>query len=934
MTNRPTDLLATLRGGRLVIGIVLAIALVAATGRALSSAYVEVLWQAQTGYLSVFWRRVIWEWGVRGAAGLLVGVLVFANLKIASTTLGGIQIRRRFGNLEISEQIPKGLVTWAMISAGTLLGLWFGASIPLGIGRQALLAVSAGSWGVVDPILQRDLGFYVFWFPVLASAVTYGMVVAFLLFTLATAGYAATGALTWVRGKVTAQEIARLHLGGILAGFFVLLALRLWLGRYELLLNGNSGVQGIFGFADAQARLPALQTMTVISLGAAVGTMFGAWKNRPMPVISSFTAVMLGTVLIGNFYPSLIQSFRVEPNELERETPYIEHSLEFTRLGFGLDDLEQIGFDYDGDAAIDWAEAGRQFAGLPVWGAGVRGPSAPLLTAFQEIEARFPYYTFDRVEIDRYPSNEGLAPVAISVRQIDPGGIQDPNWQNLHLRKLYIAGMGAVASIATSRSPEGRPQMLLTGIPPEVVSQSQGFQSLQLARPEIFFGTRPQQEYAVVTPGAEQYRAPDGSAGEAGVDYPEGIRLTSSFRTALLAWRFRSANLLFASELTEESRLIHRRRVLERAFAIAPFLRFPEAPYPVVTEGGVVWVLEGFTGSLAFPLSRQHDLGSVRGLVSYVRNSVKVTVDAVTGDINFYRVPIEDRLADAYAEAYPGLIRPMDDMPTELREHLRYPRSLLDLQSRVLLQYHQETAPAFHGQQDVWNEPQELSNSSSPVAYRPEYGIYRLPGETEARFQLTMVFVPAGRENLTAILVARTDDRGVPETILMDVSVGDQVMGPRQVESLVEQDPQISQQFSLWRGGGSEVWTGHLHLVPIGDRLLYMEPVFLAAEEDAIPVLQRFVVSDGSRVVMTESLADALSQLAGSTIVPNALGATVTRDRPTGSEQPTEGTIWSTAALDLLEQAEARAREGDWQGFGEALDELRALLQRLESGTN
>jgi len=925
MSSGTTDLLRALRGGRVVVAIIVGIALLLVVGRAFTSAYIEILWQTQAGYLEAFWRRMLWEWGVRIGAGLAVAALVFVNLKIASTTLGGIQIRRRFGNLEIAEKIPQRYVTAAMLAAAAFLGLWFGATVSAVTGRHVLLALSAQPWGELDPILGRDVGFYVFWWPVLARLLTYALIVAFLVFTLATGAYSATGALAWVRGRLRAQDVVRIHLGSVLAVFFVLLAARLWLGRYELLLSGNSAVQGIFGFADAQARLPALQTLAVISLGAATATLWGALKNRPWPIIGSFAAILAGSVLIGNFYPALIQSFRVEPNELERERAYIEYSLEHTRRGFGLDVMERRLFSYDADAPIDWDAATAQFAGLPVW-----GPEA-LLTTYRELEALFPYYDFAAVAIDRYPAGDRAEPVAISVREVDPAGIQDPNWQNLHLRERYVAGVGAVASLAATRSEEGRPELLARGIPPEVRTGSVEVDALSLERPEVFFGIRAQRPYAVVTPGSEQYAAPDGSVGVAGVDFPEGIRLASRLRTALLAWHFGTANLLFSTELSDESRLIHRRRVVDRVRAVAPFLRFPEVPYPVISEGRIVWILEGFTATSAYPLSTAHDLGSVRRPVSYVRNSVKVTLDAVNGEMAFYRVPIEDPLADAYQAAYPGVLRPISEMPETLRGHLRYPRSLMDLQGRVLLQFHQETAEAFHGQQDVWRSPQELSSNTSPVPYEPEYAVYSLPGE-EARFQLTTVFVPAGRENLTAMLVARTDELGIPETILMDVPVADQVLGPRQVEALVEQDPLISQQFSLWRSGGSRVWTGHLHLVPVGDRLVYMEPVLLAAEVDAIPELRRFVISDGRRVVMTESLSASVAQFAGPEMpVPAPDGERAAADPEERGATPGI-TPWPEQALELLERADQRAREGDWQGFGQALDDLRALLERLQRG--
>jgi len=930
MTRGPLRYLSTLRGGRLVLAVVLAFALTIALGRAAASAYVEILWQAEAGYAAVFWQRMLWEWGIRASAAAVVTLIMLVNLRIASKTLGGIQIRRRFGNIEISERVPRQFVWWGILVVAGLVGLWCGAAVPANLGIQALLLAQGQTWGVSEPVLGHDLSFYVFWLPLLGSAVTLLLIVAFFVFTLVTAAYAATGTVRWVKGRVEAHDLPRVHLGGIVACFLLLLGVRLWLQRYFLLLDGDSEVQGIFGFTDAEARLPALQTLTVICVGAAAGVVWGALKNRAAPMIASVVSVVLGSVVIGQIYPALIQRIRVEPNELARETPFIEHNLEFTRLGFGLHELERRTFAFDPAESVDWGEAGRQFAGLPVWNASA------LLATYRELEALFPYYDFTDVAIDRYPATGGPVSVAVSVRQIEPSGIQDPNWQNQHIRKRYVAGIGAVASLATVSTPEGRPQMLITGIPPTSPDSGRGVRALELTRPEIFFGTR-QQLYAVVSPGIEPYLAPDSTPGVPGVDFPRGIRLSSALRTAILAWQFGDANLLFASELTDSSRFIFRRRVVDRAAAIAPFLRFPEEPYPVVADGRVYWLIEGFTGTGAFPLSTASDFGAVRSAVRYVRNSVKVTVDAVTGEVAFYRVPVDDPLADAYVSAFPALLRPIDEMPQALREHLRYSRSLLSTQGRVLLQYHQDTAPAFHGQQDVWSEPQELAEGTSPVPYRPEFGLYALPGESEARFHLTTVFVPAGRQNLTGTLVGRTDASGVPELILLDVPVADQVPGPRQVEALVEQDPEISQQFSLWRTGGSEVWTGHLHLVPVGKRFVYMEPVFLAAEADAIPELRRFLVSDGRRVAMTEELGSAIRELAGLELGGVGLEGTL----PEGVELPSgaapavpagSSERWPATALDLLEQAESRAREGDWQGFGEALAELRTLLERLETG--
>lgn len=907
--------LASLRGMRLLVAVSVTVLLLLGAARIAATVYTELLWHAGSGYLEVFLRRVVWQWGVRVIAGAAVGVLVYYNLRIVSSTLGGIQIKRRFGNLEISEQLPQSYVRWTILGSAALLALWFGAAVPSSVGIQSLLLVFGESWGLSDPFLGRDVGFYVFWIPVLGSAVTFLLVVTFLLFTISAGGYAATGALAWGRGRVVAQELPRVHLGALLAFFFFLLASRLWLSRYLLLLNGSSAVQGIFGFTDAQARLPALQTLVVICAAAGGVVFWAAWVNRGRLVLTAAGGAVFATLLIGQFYPAMVQRFQVQPNELDRETPYIAHNLAFTRRGFGLDSLDRRRFEYRTGDTIDWPVAVSQFAGLPVWNHGA------LLTTFREVEARFPYYDFADVTFDRYPAAGGDLPVAVSVRELDPGGIQDPNWQNLHIRERYIEGMGAVASLLSARTPEGRPPMILSGIPPEFTGGPLSPSELRLTRPQVYFGARPQL-HAIVSPSPERFTAPDGHPGQEGVDYPVGIELSSWLRTAALAWRFRDANLLFAAEVTADSRFIYRRRVADRVRAIAPFLRYPEAPYPVVVDGRIVWMMEGFTGTRAYPLSTARELQPLR-TVSYLRNSVKVVVDAISGRVDFYRVPVDDPLADAYGRAFPGLFKPMAAMPEALRGHIRYPRTLLDLQADVLLQYHQETAAAFHGQQDVWSSPTELSQGTTPIPYRPEFGIWALPGETEPRFNLMTVFVPAGRQNLTAILVGRTDDRGMPELVLLDVPVADQAPGPRQIEALIEQDPVISQEFSLWRTGGSHVWTGHLHLVPVGRRLLYMEPVFLAADADAIPELRRFVVSDGLRVVMAEDLSGAIARLAGVDAPRESSGAASRSESATG---------WPRAALDLLEQAENRLKAGDWQGFGQALEQLRALLQQLGGG--
>ena len=905
--------LRSLRGGTLALFAALALGALLITLRLIASVHVSVLWFRSVGYEDLLWRRLSWAWGASGVLGIVVGSVLFFNLRRVVSTLGAIQIKRRFGDLEIAEQIPKSYALWAAAGLATLVGLWFGGSVVEGMGMQALLALATPEWGIPDPIFGFDLSFFAFRLPLLRTVVTLAMVVTVLMFTVCAGGYVVTGALRWSGTGLVMMDRARIHLGAIVAAFLALVAARLWIGRYLLLLGGNSGVQGIFGYTDAEARIPALQFMTLVALAAAGTVLWGALRNRVVPVLAGLGVVVAGGLLGLQFYPSLVQRFRVEPNELTREAPYIEMNVRFTRLGFGLDELQRTRYRYAPPEGVDWAAAAAQFSGLPVWS------EDPLLQTYRQLEARFRYYDFTEPAIDRYRTDGGdVRVVALAVREVDPTGIEDQNWQNLHLRQQYLAGVGAVASDATDRTPEGQPVTFVSNIPPQFEPGPNRPEGLRLMQSPVYFGLRPQ-VYAIINPSNTSFLAPDSTAGIAGVHYPEGVVLSSWFRTLSFAWELGEPNLLFASEVGAGSRMVIHRQVSRRAREIFPQLRYPEPAYPVVHEGRIVWLLDGFTTTRNFPLAAAHPLEFNRPL-TYVRNSVRVVVDGVTGEVSFYRMPGDDPVLATYDRAFPGLFRPFDELPAGLRGHLRYPRRLLDLQSEVLRQYHQETAQQFHAQQDVWTSPTELGRGESPVAYRPEYGYFTLPGENEPSFVLSTVFVPAARQNLTAILAGRVDVDGRHELFLYQVAVEDQAPGPRQVEALVEQDPAISQQLSLWRTGGSQVWTGHLHVVPVGEHLLYMEALFLASESDAIPELRRFVVSDGVSVVMEPTLEESLAAFAGRRVSArdsDVLSVPITAER------------WPAEALDLLRYAEGRLREGDWPGFGTALEELEDLLERL-----
>jgi uncharacterized protein len=891
--------------------------------------YVDALWFASEGAGDVFRTRLFWEWGGRVGTGLLVGLLTWLSLRVVLRTFAGIQVRRRVGDLVIQEQLPENYIRWSVIAACVLIGLWFAAAVPQGTGIRALLLLNAPEWGRVDPIFGRDLSFYLFHLPVMEGLLTFALVVVVFLAAVVAAGYSATGAIEWGGGQIRVKELPRRHLIGLAVVFLLLLAVRFHLAPYGLIQDGSSGVQGIFGYADEHARLPAYRFLTFMSLAAAGVVAWAGVRRRLGWGVVAVGGLAIAVLGAGQIFPAVVQRFQVEPNELERETPYIEMAVEHTREGFGLSGMTRELLPYQSPSASDWEEIPGRLERLPVW------TEATLLATFRQIEARFEYYDFHRVVFDRYPVGGRAEPVAVSVREINPDRIPDPSWQNRHLRERFISGMGAVAGQLHRQDENGRLPLFLTAIPPEFREIPGAPPDVAMTRPQVYVGSRPQ-HHAVINPGEDSFLAPDGTMGEPGVDFPEGILMGSILRTAALAWSFRDANLLLASEVGPTSRFVFRRQVRERVRTLAPFLLLPEDPYPVVSDGRVVWILEGFTVSRSFPLSTAHQVDE-RSSARYIRNSVKTTVDAVTGQVRLYAADPDDPLLRAYRGAFPTLFRDLEEMPGAVSRHLRYSRHLMDVQSNVLLRYHQEAPPVFHGQQDRWAVATELSVGTQVVPYRPEYAFLTLPSEEEESYVLSTLFVPQGRDNLASFFAARWSPETGSELHLWDVPVESQVRGPRQIEALVEQDPEISQQFSLWRQGGSQVWTGHLHLVPVGNTLVYMEPVFLAADREAIPEIRRYVVSDGRRVVMHPTLNGAVSALAmgfeGLVDDEGVEAMDPAEARPAAEEMLRELEARGAGeALHVLEEAEERLRQGDWEGFGRKLEELRELLRRSAEG--
>jgi uncharacterized protein len=902
-----------LRGpGRLLLLIAAGLLLFLVSGRALAGFYTDALWFGSLGHGSVFWTRLGIGAGVRLVAGLVGAGIVLLNLWIVARQLGPVRLRRRYGNLEIAEQVPRSYVILGIVVASVLAGWWLSG---LEFGGGAALGVAAWlrsvPWGMNDPLFGRDLSFFVFALPAYFRFVDFLLLTLIWSLALLVLGYVLTGAVRWRETRIDIDDGAQFHFVVVLASIVLLLAVRYWLGRYGLVLEGT-GYNGAVGYTDVHARLPAQRGMALLSVAAAFALLYGGWRRSWVPPVVAVGTLIVAALLVGHLYPQVVQRFRVEPNELAREAPYIEWNLEFTRHAYGLDAIDSHAFPYRRAGLPAWSELGPALSRLPLW------DPEPLRTSFNQIQSLLGYYHFPSVDFDRYGPPGGARQTAIGIRELNIQGLAEEarTWQTLRLNPRYIRGFGAVVTPAAQATGEGIPMLWVRDMPVE--SDPTAPAELTLTEPSVYFGET-MGGYIILVPARDTV-----FLGRPGEDFPAGIRMNSFPRVLALAWRFGEKNLLFSGDVTGDSYFVFRRNLGERLREIAPFLLWDSDPLPVVHNGRIVWLIDGYTASPTFPMSRALQVPEI-GRVRYLRGSVKATIDAVTGLVTIYALDNPDPVLETYRRVFPELIRPLAELPAGLERHLRYPSLLLRAQALLLGEYHLERPEAFYAKQDVWDLAQE-SGAGAGIGSRPLYALLRLPGEDAVEFVAMLPFIARQRLNMTALLVARNDPPHYGRLALYELPRDQQVPGPSQVEAIMEQDPVISQQLSLWRAAGSNVDLGRLRVVPVENTFLYVQPLFLSAQGNPIPSLRRVIASDGQNVRMASSLAAAVEELRRPD--GGAVGEEAEPEMPEEFPEPGQPDGgWRARALELMEEADRRLRAGDWAGFGARWAELQELLR-------
>ena len=889
--------------GRVFLTLAAVLLAVLIVGRLLVGLYTEVLWYQHLRYSEVFWTRWITDIAVRTIAAVIAAGVVFANLWVVARRLGPVHVRRRYGNLEISEQVPRRLVLTGITITALLAGWWL-VSVKFGGGMSLTMLTAArrAAWGVTDPLFNKDLSFYVFTLPAYLQSIDFLLLAALWTLVLCVLGYSLVGGIRWQQNRVSVDFNARLHVIMLMATLLLLLGVRFWIGRYGILLTGT-GINDGVGYADVHARLPGERIIALLCMITAGTVIYSALRQRWAPAVAAAVVLIIGAIGLGYAYPAFIQKFRVDPNEFAFEEPYIRWNIDFTRRAYGLDRLVNEPYEYRRPNASA-TEIARELRLAPVW------DSEPLETVYNELQAVYRYYQFNDVDKDRYGDQQ----FAISVREFHPDGL-DPRartWLNLHFDPKYIRGLGAVVTPATVMA-QGEPEMWLRNINP-VERAPQTPPAINLTEPSVFFGET-MDEFAVIRPDT-QLTAP-----------ATAVPISSLLRVIAYAWRFSDKNLLFTGGLVGQSHIVYRRPIQQRMRALAPFIVWDADPYPVIHDGRIMWLIDGYMASTLFPISRQIAVEGV-GTLRYLRNSVKATMDAVSGEVRIYAYDAQDPVLRTYANVFPQLFTSVDEMPAELRAHVRYPAMYLREQAQVLGQYHLTSPDAFYRGEDVWQLPTTGESAGSESAdFRPVYQMMRMPGEETPSYVLSAPYIARQRRNMTALLVVQNDPARYGELKLLELPRNQLIAGPGQVETMVEQDPTIAQQLTLWRPAGSRVQLGRPRVMPVDSGMIFMIPLFLSAQGSPIPELQRLIVSDGSRVAMAQNLEDAVTGVFGGSVAqqPAARDTTAASTAaPTTAAQPTI----QRRALELLERAETALRNGDYAGFGRYMNELKQYLKQ------
>jgi uncharacterized membrane protein (UPF0182 family) len=977
-----------LRGVGLAVLIFGVLAIITVAG-VLLDLVTDAIWYRSVGYDAVFFTRL----GTQAAlfTGVLVAVLLFLGLNIwlagrlapppdpaRAGTVGGFATRlgealgveaarpgqgpggrSTFGGAgfgsggqartitfeadELPDLVP--IVRWVIVGLAVVIALATAASAAAHwetvlLWRNQVPFAPTGPV-VADPIFGRDVGYYLFELPFLRAgqALFNGLLIAAL--ALSIGRYLLAGA----RGGLVFTTQMRLHLA-ILGGLYLLsVAVGYQLDKLELVYSTQGVATGV-SFTDQNARFLAFDVLTAISAFAGAFLIIGAFTRAMWPLAAVVIVWLSASVVLGTLYPGLVQRLQVEPDQLNREAPFIANNIRMTRIGFDVADWERR--DYSGEApltadAIDKEDATFQNARL--W------DYRPLRDTLDQLQTVRQYYDFTDVDTDRYRLADIPRQVMLSARELAPEkNTRGGTWVNQRI--TFTHGIGVAMVPVNAATEGGQPELIIRDLPPV---SSAGAPKIE--QPRIYFGER-LSDWIVTGARQSEFDYPVGSTATDGSAESgqttrwtgsTGVRLDTTLSRLLFALRFRDLNLLISDQVTSDSQLLFHRSLADRLPRIAPFLRFDKDPYLVVTDDGrLVYVQDAYTTSDRFPNAQWFDpttLGETKlgsAPFNYIRNSVKIVEDAYTGEMTFYVSDADDPIVRTYQRIFPTLFKPLEAIPADLRSHLRVPEEMFNVQTRTFARYHVQDPSAFYNNEDLWTVPAGTT-STQALANEAYYVVMRMPGETDPEFLLLQPMVPSTRPNMIAWVAARMDQPNYGAVRVYQFPQNTSVLGPTQIEAKIDADPIIAAQTTLWDQSGSNVIRGNLIVMPIQDSLIYLQPVYLQSANSAFPEFQRIVVATSQKIVWGRSLSEALGLLlaGGSTPPPTPSpspsptpGASPTPASSAGpGATPPSGDVAALVAYanDHFERAQAALRAGDFATYGQEIAKVQDALRQLDA---
>lgn len=932
----------------------------------------DFLWFREMGYLSVFFKQIVTQLKVGIPTFVVISVLVYLYLnrlkkgyfsKIASSEETNL---KKLGKTTVVLSILFGIFATIM----AVMQLWF----------EILKFANSTSFDLNDPLFGFDISFYIFKLDFLTQLndILIGIIIGFVLLTIIyyiilmtvrtpdvfkeqvppeaefagdrderysgssnpfENGNKRTNNPNDFFGKFSEaftgkkpqakpvkpkkqfddnnfrqlMEIASGKLAMLGFIFFIMLGISFFLQQFDLLQAHTGAVYGA-GFTDVNITLWKLRALCVLSVLAAV--MFVVqMKRKQYKKILTVPVVMIVVGLVGTGAGMLVQNFIVSPDELSKEAPYLERNIEYTQYAYQLDDVSTKAFAADNTlTAADIAENSETISNIRI------NDFDPAKQFYNQTQSIRQYYTFNDVDNDRYMIDGKYTQTYLATREIDETKISD-SWLNRHLK--YTHGYGVTISRVDKVTSSGQPDVLVGNIPPE-----SSVEDIQITRPEIYFGEL-SNEYIIVGTDEAEFDYPSGESNEyTHYDGTAGIEL-NLFNRIVFAAREGSVKLLVSSNINSDSKIIINRNVMERIKTIMPDLTYEADPYMVTVDGKLYWMVDAYTTSSNYPYSQpfQED-------INYIRNSIKVVVDAYNGNVNFYVVDESDPIAQTYAKIYPKLFRSYDEMPEGLKAHIRYPNTLLQIQANIYARYHMEDISVFYLNEDQWDIAYEIYGTEQ-AQMTPTYYIAKLPGEEKAEFFNSIPFTPKSKKNMTALMVARNDGDNYGELVLYQFPKSKTIYGPEQVEAQIDQNTEISKEFSLWNSSGTKYRRGNMFIIPINTSILYVEPVYLEATNSSIPEVKRIIVAYGDRIAYEQTLAECLVSLFGEEAAGgvDSAGGSVVEDE-TAQTKP-DGDLTQAEliqkAVDAFNNADAAMKSGDWAAYGKYLDELEDALNKLAS---